>query len=363
MRRSTSLWLLAAAGWLAYTLALTGQLMGVYWFDGKPLGPAQALRLSAAGMLPWIPVSVALYALVERFPLERGRWQRSLPVLAAAVAVVVLLRAAYVGLLDPLLHYWYPETPDLTELLLGSARHSAPLCCAVIGIVHAPVYVERARRQRERIGELEAGLTHARLDALAAQLNPHFLFNALNSIAELIHYDADAAEHALLSLSALLRRSLSNSTRQEVRLAEEVALLRHYLSIEQIRLGRRLQLDWRIDADCLDFFVPALLLQPLVENAIVHGITPRRRPGRVQIGAAAEGQQLALSVVSDGVAGPANTVDNGFGIGLANTRARLRCLYGDAWRLSMQTDSAGRTDVRVCIPQRTVPSQAQAGAA
>jgi hypothetical protein len=360
MRRTSTLWLLAAAGWLAYTLALAGQLVGVYWFDGKPLGPAQALRLSAAGMLPWIPVSVALYALVERFPLERTCWRRSLPVLSVAVVAVVLLRAAYVGLLDPLLHYWYPETPDLAELLLGSASHSAPLCCVVIGIVHAPVYAERARRQRARIGELEAGLTRARLDALAAQLNPHFLFNALNSIAELIHYDADAAEHALLSLSALLRRSLSNSTRQEVRLADEVALLRHYLSIEQIRLGKRLQLDWRVDAGCLDFFVPALLLQPLVENAIVHGITPRRRPGSIAIGAAAEAGQLTLSVVSDGVAGPADAVDRGFGIGLANTRARLRCLYGDAWRLDLQTDAAGHTEVRVCIPQHTTPSQTQA---
>jgi hypothetical protein len=358
MHRTDSTWLLASAWWLAYALVNAGHMVGMGTLMDSHIDTTEALHISLIGTLPWIPISIALRSIVRRFPLERGRLLRGLAVLGAAALVVVVLRGAYVALLNPLLHYWYPAPPSLSTLFEGSVRNNLVLCCMLIGIMHAWVYADRAQEHRVRIADLEAGLVQARLDALTAQLNPHFLFNALNSIAELTHRDPQAAERMLLSLAALLRRSLSSTMQQEVRLDDELDLLRHYLAIEQTRLGERLQVRWQIAPACLDARVPALLLQPLVENAIVHGIARRRRGGIVEISAAAAAQQLDLSVVSDG--GADGAAAPGAGIGLSNTRARLRCLYGESWLLDLKTDSEGRTRVQVILPLRRADTSTQA---
>jgi len=358
MHRVSSTWLLASVWWLAYALVNAGHMVGMGTLMDDYIDMTEAVHISLIGTLPWIPMSIALRGIVRRFPLERGRLLRGLAVLGAAALAVILLRAAYVALLNPVLHFWYPSPPSLAVLFEGSVRNNLVMCCMLIGILHAWVYADRAQEHRVRIADLEAGLVQARLDALTAQLNPHFLFNALNSIAELTHRDPQAAERMLLSLAALLRRSLSSTMQQEVRLADELDLLRHYLAIEQTRLGERLQVHWQIAPECLDARVPALLLQPLVENAIVHGIARRRRGGMVEITAATHAQQLDLSVVSDG--GAEHAATPGAGIGLSNTRARLRCLYGESWSLELSTDSDGRTHVHVTLPLRLASIATQA---
>jgi two-component system, LytTR family, sensor kinase len=358
MHRVGSTWLLASVWWLAYALVNAGHMVGMGTLMDDYIDMTEAVHISLIGTLPWIPISIALRSLVRRFPLERGRLLRGLAVLGAAVLVVIVLRGAYVALLNPVLHFWYPAPPSPAVLFEGSVRNNLVLCCMLIGVLHAWVYADRAQEHRVLIADLEAGLVQARLDALTAQLNPHFLFNALNSIAELTHRDPHAAERMLLSLAALLRRSLSSTMQQEVRLAEELDLLRHYLSIEQTRLGERLQVRWQIAPDSLDTRVPALLLQPLVENAIVHGIARLRRGGIVEITAATHAQHLDLSVVSDGGAEEAATP--GAGIGLSNTRARLRCLYGESWSLELKNDVEGRTRVQVRLPLRQASLATQA---
>jgi len=207
----------------------------------------------------------------------------------------------------------------------------------------------RATEERE---QLEARLARAQLQSLRLQLHPHFLFNTLNTINALIGTDRHAAERVISGLSELLRMSLSSASEQEVTLAKELELLAHYIEIQQIRFQDRLTVNFRIDPDARYALVPNLMLQPLVENAIRHGIAPRAAPGHVVVTAARRGDRLELSVVDDGVGEKASR-DHRDGVGLGNTRARLLSLYGSDHRFEAGGASAGGFAVHIEIPYRT----------
>ena len=207
----------------------------------------------------------------------------------------------------------------------------------------------RATEERE---QLEARLARAQLQSLRLQLHPHFLFNTLNTINALISTDRHAAERVISGLSELLRMSLSSASEQEVTLAKELELLAHYIEIQQIRFQDRLTVTFRIDPDARYALVPNLMLQPLVENAIRHGIAPRAAPGHVVVSAARRGMRLELSVVDDGV-GENPRVDHRDGVGLGNTRARLLSLYGGDHRFEARGASSGGFAVQIEIPYRT----------
>ena len=207
----------------------------------------------------------------------------------------------------------------------------------------------RATEERE---QLEARLARAQLQSLRLQLHPHFLFNTLNTINALIGTDRHAAERVISGLSELLRMSLSNASEQEVTLAKELELLAHYIEIQQIRFQDRLTVNFRIDPDARFALVPNLMLQPLVENAIRHGIAPRAAPGHVIVSAARRGNRLELSVVDDGV-GERAAREHRDGVGLGNTRARLLSLYGSEHRFEAGGGSTGGFTVRIDIPYRT----------
>jgi len=207
----------------------------------------------------------------------------------------------------------------------------------------------RATEERE---QLEARLARAQLQSLRLQLHPHFLFNTLNTINALIGTDRHAAERVISGLSELLRMSLSSASEQEVTLAKELELLAHYIEIQQIRFRDRLTVNFRIDPDARYALVPNLMLQPLVENAIRHGIAPRAAPGHVIVTAARRDNRLELSVVDDGV-GERASRDHRDGVGLGNTRARLLSLYGREHRFEAGGAPAGGFAVHIEIPYRT----------
>ena len=207
----------------------------------------------------------------------------------------------------------------------------------------------RATEERE---QLEARLARAQLQSLRLQLHPHFLFNTLNTINALIGTDRRAAERVISGLSELLRMSLSSASEQEVTLARELELLAHYIEIQQIRFQDRLTVRFQIDPEARSALVPNLMLQPLVENAIRHGIAPRAAPGHVVVTARRKGDRLELSVVDDGVGETAGT-EHRDGVGLGNTRARLLSLYGTDHRFEAGTPSTGGFLVTVEIPYRT----------
>ena len=207
----------------------------------------------------------------------------------------------------------------------------------------------RATEERE---QLEARLARAQLQSLRLQLHPHFLFNTLNTINALIGTDRHAAERVVSGLSELLRMSLSSASEQEVSLARELELLAHYIEIQQIRFQDRLTVSFRIDPDARHALVPNLMLQPLVENAIRHGVAPRAAPGHVVVTASRRDGRLDLSVVDDGV-GENPRGEHRDGVGLGNTRARLLSLYGGDHRFEAGGAASGGFAVRIEIPFRT----------
>lgn len=221
------------------------------------------------------------------------------------------------------------------------------------GIVLAVLAADYYRRYQNSLidaARLETQLVQAQLQALRMQLDPHFLFNTLHSISELVHEDPEAAEVMIARLSELLRRSIDNSGAQEVPLKEELNFLNLYLEIEKTRFDDRLTVEYRIDPETEMALVPNLILQPLVENAIRHGISRRVTGGRVIIGAAREGDRLELSVTDDGPGLPADTPAR-VGVGLSATRGRLERLYGVDQAMELITLSGG-AQARISMPFR-----------
>jgi LytS/YehU family sensor histidine kinase len=208
-------------------------------------------------------------------------------------------------------------------------------------------YYREARDRQVKSLELESLLHQARLDALRSQLNPHFLFNALHSIAELVHENPKLAEKLIVRLGELLRQVLQSATLQEVTLADELEFIRGYVDIEQMRLGERLRVIWDVPPELLPARVPSLILQPLVENAIQHGIAPTAKAGILTLRAGREDAFLRLEVRDTGPGVAHESQDRQKGIGLANTRARLQRLYGDAQTLELVVDDGLVVIVRI----------------
>lgn len=227
---------------------------------------------------------------------------------------------------------------------------------SLVGLTHTVHFYRRYRDRERRALQLESSLARARLHALQAQLHPHLLFNTLNAIATLLRRDARAAEATITSLSELLRLALSQSDRQEITLREELEFLERYMEIQQTRFGDRLRFERQLEPSTLECFVPVLLLQPLVENAIRHGIEPSPNPGQVRITARRQDDRLLLGVEDDGV-GLSSTgrEKNNTGIGLANLRERLQALYADGQTLELLSRPEGGVVVRIAIPWHVTP--------
>ena len=261
---------------------------------------------------------------------------------------------------------------------------------AIVGLAHSVHFYRRFREREHRALFLESNLAKARLDALRAQLQPHFLFNSLNAIVTLLRRDPRLAEATLMSLSELLRLALSQSEKSEVTLGEELQFVGRYLEIQQTRFGDKLRVEQNIEPEALDCLVPALLLQPLVENAIRHGIEPAESGGVVRLTASRQDGKLVVTVEDDGVglgsapidvrelktAAPqavtsasrivANSTPSapvpkaGTGIGLANLRARLESLYGSCQRLELVPRPEAGVSVVIEIPWRPARSLEEA---
>jgi two-component system, LytTR family, sensor kinase len=218
--------------------------------------------------------------------------------------------------------------------------------------IHALTSQRRLVAQQGRSLRLQAQLSIARLDTLKAQLQPHFLFNTLHSISELIHIDPARADRMIIRLSQLLRESLKASAAPAVTLRHELEVVEAYLDLQKMRHGDRLRVRLEIEPRTLDALVPPLLLQPLVENALRHGLAPRAAPGMIVIGATAENGFLRLTISDDGVGLHERAKE---GIGLANTRERLREAYGTEQQLTIVPRDGGGTVAAIVLPLDTMP--------
>ena len=305
-------------------------------------------------LLPFLPLVVQLAGW---WPLDQGRWRRHLPAHVAVTLVMVLLHQLLVARVVswaqpsppvPLVAFWI-------KLVTFRFAVDALVYWVIVGGVHAARATREAREREQAAARLEASLAEARLAALREQLQPHFLFNSLNAVSTLaLRGDRDAVTQALSTLSELLRLTLETHRTQELPLAEELAFLDRYLELQQLRFGDRLTIIRRIDEEALDAAVPAMLTQPLVENALRHGIEREPGAGRIEIRAERTGDRVVLEVLDSGPGfhAPGTTRE---GIGLANTRARLAALHGDNARLDCGDARQGGGRVAITIPYRPLP--------
>jgi len=340
-RRTRQLWLLGSLTWV--TLGLLSAAQNATWraFTNRPVDWLRIIPNSLADWLTCGMFTPAFYWMVRRFPIRGERWWARLPIHLGASLIFVLLKVAVYAPLFNLLNPGEPRTYSM--VLFGGFYADMLAYWASVGVIHA---IEYYRESRAR--ELEA--TRLALENLRAQLQPHFLFNTLQSISTLIHRDQAAADRMLTDLSDLLRLSLRSTASQEVPLREELAFLDRYLDIMRMRFGDRLVIDVAADSAVRDALVPSLVLQPIVENVITHGMADRPDIGHVAVRARRNGNALWLEVSDDGPGLAAPPAD-GNGIGLANTRERVARLYGGLG--SVELIANGGLTVRIAIPFRT----------
>ncbi|HUF28712.1 MAG TPA: histidine kinase [Gemmatimonadaceae bacterium] len=337
----------AGQAWLKETL---DDAPGVNWSTVTFQG-VEWLFLGALTPIAWV--------LSRRFPLDRARWKRTLAAHAAG-ALALCIGWATLGIaLGLLLDTWVAQGrlgPAYFNWLLTSVPWSVFMYFTVLGCVYAFTYFNEARERETQASHLAAQLAEARLGALRSQLHPHFLFNSLNAVTVFVReQDTRSASRMLELLGDMLRQLLRPDRPHEVPLSDELAFAEQYLAIEQVRFSDRLRVEWSIDERARAALVPDLLLQPLVENAIRHGVARRADAGLVVISARVEANVLRLSVRDDGAGiderGAAE--EPGRGVGLSNTRERLRALYGESATLTLETPPGGGTEVVITLPFRT----------
>jgi two-component system LytT family sensor kinase len=324
------------------------------YFQGRLNGqPARWQDLLFQGV-EWLflgALTPITYYLGKRFPLRRDRWRVSLAVHVAGALMLCVGWASLGVLLGELLGR-YPAGNYLSWILT-TVPWSVFMYFTVLGCVFAFTYFLEAREGEAQASRLAAQLAEARLGALRMQLHPHFLFNSLNAIAVLVREQNTAAASRMLELLGdVLRQVLRADQPQEIPLADELAFLERYLAIEQVRFSDRLRVIWSIQPDARGALVPGFVLQPIVENAVKHGVARRADAGRIEIAARVDNGELELSVEDDGVGFGAMQKE---GVGLSNTRERLATMYGAAGRLEISRAASGGTLLILRIPFRPRP--------
>lgn len=341
------------AFWTLVGLAFASQFYLSSTLLGRSVTWGQAIGYSLGDWYVWAVLSIPVLWLARRYPPEGGQpWRTAAIHLAAALvcsAVYVLLRSLVGVVHSRLLDEPVTFAEVFRPLLVRTFPFNLLIYGVIVTISHAIDYYRKYHERTVHALELEKHLTEARLQSLLRQLKPHFLFNTLNGIASLMHSDVHAADKMLVRLSELLRLTMHHPGQPLTKLRDEIAFIEKYLEIERIRFRDRLAVEITAAPDTLDVEVPSLIIQPLVENAIRHGLEPQARPGRITVEARCEGGNLLLVVRDNGGGMP----PGGFtrqGIGLANTRERLRELYGDRHRFELANHFEGGLEVRLLIP-------------
>ena len=340
---------LAALGWTAVGVVFAlPSLAG----DGKWW---PHLLSSFAQWWSWGLTAAFIVWIDRRLPLS----DRQLPqriglhvILSAPVTAAYLYLLAAVSALAGVGSWRAAYDPQtLTNALRGMFLWSWLVYWLILGAWQAHQYYGRYLSSELRMERLERLFTEARLNSLRMQLDPHFLFNALNTISSQVDRDPRMARTMIERLGDLLRRSLELRDKEEIPLAEELAFLEHYLAIQRIRFGARLKIDIDVDPAVRYASVPCLILQPLVENAIRHGVSPRASGGSIVVSARSVENHLQIRVVDDGVGLPAVwSLESSAGIGLSLTRDRIRGLYPDTGRLVVRPGAAGGTEASLTLP-------------
>jgi two-component system, LytTR family, sensor kinase len=353
-------WGLITLFWLGWSAACTSFSYSWHLTVGRPRAWIQLAPLFFSGYTVWAVFTPVAVWLAKRFPIESGRWLKSIACHLAITPFVLLCH----GLINTMFDPWiWPEMIKQEPFLhvykrgiLMSGTDDIFIYWSIVLVVQGLLYYRRYRDRELKTSVLESQLAKAQLQALKVQLHPHFLFNTLNSITELMHQDIRGAERMITRLSDLLRLTLENIGTQEVTLRDEVEFAKGYLEIEQTRFQDRLRVEYDIAPDTLDARVPNLLLQPVVENAVRHGISKTSRPGLIRIKAERLGDRVILQICDNGPGLKTNGQSPAahFGIGLSTTRTRLEVLYGQGNHLlSVENRYDGGVETRMEIPYQS----------
>jgi two-component system, LytTR family, sensor kinase len=350
-QKSIGEWLLICSGWMLVVLLFGSQW---YAYDASRGGSDPFRYYLWWSCYMWAVLTPAVLWFATRRPIDSNTWKKALPLhiaVSIALAVLQIFAEASIG--------WARHGNQLS--FQGALRHyysqhiqlSLLTYWAIVGAAQFYRMYDQARTRQLQAAQLEARLAESQLEVLRMQLQPHFLFNTLQAATALIHDDPDGAEEVLLGLSQLLRVSLDELHVAEVPLGREIEFLEHYVGIQQRRFGDRLRFDIRIDSGVLACAVPSLLLQPLVENAIRHGIGKHKQPDVVTVRGFQSNDRLFLEVknrTGELEDEPERLLNRG--LGLANTKARLEQLYGHRQSLKLLNLQPRGVGVVLSIPVR-----------
>lgn len=345
---------------LAAACLVLGALETIQQHTGNLLREAHIpfLNTLVGSMVPWLLLLLFLPGILwmaVRYPLDQGRWRRAIPLHAVATLALVAVHqwlcvVVFVNLTTvttPFWLYWF-------KLFSFRFAVDSVIYWGIVGLVQARRVSEGAREREAATLRLEASLADARLQALREQLQPHFLFNSLNAMSTLaLRGDREAVTRGLATLSDLLRFTLETQRAQEVPLAEELAFIDQYLELMLLRFGDRLTIERDIDDAALDAAIPVMLMQPLVENAIRHGISETPGPGTIRIRAARTEATITLEVQDTGPG--FRRTERPEGIGLTNTKERLAALHGTAATIACSNGSETGGRVTVVLPYHPLP--------
>jgi len=342
--------------WTLFGVFLASQSTLAFSRRDRPFSWQRILLVEMAFAYIWAALTPPVLWLARRFPIERGRLPRSLTVHVIASIIIGFATRAFRDLTFVYFVSGYDGALPWTKLFFNGYLffdYGTLLYWLMLLVSYATNYYRRYRTGEIRATRLEAQLAQAQLQALKMQLQPHFLFNTLHSISALVHKDPEAADKMIARLGDFLRLTLDSAGIQEVPLRQELEFLKCYLDIERIRFKDRLTVEMEIEPGAFEARLPNLILQPIVENAIRHGIAPRTDAGRIEITARRFDGALQVQITDNGP-GLAVNGNNGRilkeGVGLANTQARLQQLYGDDSRLDLANTAKGGLSVTLEIP-------------
>jgi two-component sensor histidine kinase len=358
LRWGTRFWWLVTAFWLFIALA-----------SALEMSLLQSARMSVSVVaalmrfIPWLMLTPVIIWTCFHCTLERSNWKKSVWIYLGLCVVSLAIVGVFAWFSPPLSITPAPTARPVAVtvshsradfyLILRRLTYQIPTFCGLVAIAHALRFYERAADRERRGLELQSSLAQARLQALRMQMNPHFLFNTLNSIASLVQEDGKKAEAMIEALSDLLRLTLRATDRQEVTVREELQFLERYLHIEKTRFGDRLQIERDVAPETLNGMVPILIFQPLVENAVKHGIERQIAPGLIRVEIRRQEDKLICKVTDNGRSHP-TPADGELkeGIGLGNTRSRLKELYGDRSVMKLGFGAGTGFTAEIQIPWR-----------
>jgi two-component system LytT family sensor kinase len=348
-------WPWIAAMWAAGALFEAGQSV----LFMRAIGRQHAWLIFGTELASWLPWALAtplVIGLARRYEIIRSTTVRTAAVHLAAFATISVVAEAWFAVLQVLFNPWdYPQQPTFMDAWRNSFLFQVLTYLIVYALILTVTYVmdarERMARQMIETARLSEQLSNSQLAALRQQIEPHFMFNTLHSITGLVRdYKNDAAVSMIVGLSEFLRRTLEDSHRSQVTLEEEVEYLQRYLEIQKVRFGERLKVSVAIPAELLRAQVPNLLLQPLVENAIKHGISKRAAGGAVHISGTRQDGNVCLTVYNDGPDSPTDWHATRTGVGINNLRTRLQILHGQESDLCLKYTEAGGVEAVVTLP-------------